>query len=158
MNINERIEALEKELAELKAEVSKPKKWDMNNGWLVFSDGGIVPCGDLFAFNTDDPAIEKAFKRGRVFRTKEEAEFFAEKELVRAELEALADDDKEWGGNNRHWCIRFEYDVVFLDYMVSGKTDIPYFKSKESAEKAIAAVGEDRIKKYLFGKGSNNED
>lgn len=156
MNINEKIEQLEKELAELKQEANKPKKWVPKNGervYMAHADGKVYSVD----WHNETPFFAY-LKRGRYFKTRGEAEFFAEKELVRAELEALADDDKEWGGNNRHWCIRFEYDVVFLDYMVSGKTDIPYFKSKESAEKSIAAVGEDRIKKYLFGKGSNNED
>jgi hypothetical protein len=91
-------------------------------------------------------------KLGRVFRTKEEAEFFSEQELVRAELWALADDDQEWDGINKHCLIAYDWykGKLQIEGMSCTQYNIPYFKSGQFAQSAIEKVGEDRIKKYIY--------
>lgn len=162
MNINEKIEKLErtiavmkseieKELAEVKAELEEQvnrKKWKPiynEKYWYVQGDG--VVCSDWWI---NSRYGINSCTRGRIFRTKAEAEFFAERELVRAELEALADDDKEWNCLLIHWVVSIKYGEPYVTGLAFTKEDVPYFKTQESAQSAIDTVGADRIKKYLF--------
>lgn len=92
------------------------------------------------------------------FKTKEEAEFRLEQIKVYNELKNFADennDEIDWKDENK--------DKFYINYIHSDKQiscfsanfiqDIGqiYFSSEELAEQAIEKVGEDRIKKYLFG-------
>lgn len=100
---------------------------------------------------------------GNVFKTREEAErvveFFKakhEKLAVLIELSEFAEpDDTPWG-DRRHWYLRCNSGTCGLvcdwtDGQFMTKRCMIYFASKEDAEKAVQTVGEDRIKKYLFG-------
>jgi len=162
-NLNERIEALEKyfkkELSEIKKDVktqaANHSKWVPKDGEIVFAVHGD---GDVQKSSYERYLLDY-LKHGRMFQTKEEAEFFSEKELVRAELEALADDDGEWNGENGHWYIEMDYTAgLSADCRYVSRFDIPYFKSEESVLNAIKTVGEERIKKYLFGVNNENQN
>ena len=72
-----------------------------------------------------------------------------------AELKEYADDDKKWNCSNAHWCIAYDADEGCIDNdgcyhnIISAPFNI-YFSSKEQAQKAIDAIGEERLKKYYF--------
>lgn len=74
---------------------------------------------------------------------------------VLAELKEYADDDKEWNNDNEHWCISYNTDRRSIDndncfhYSIHTPFNL-YFSSKEQAQKAIDAIGEERLKKYYF--------
>ena len=154
MNINQRIEQLEKELQELKeqvviqeqAETKTPIGWVPRDGevyYFVDYDGSINSETNNSTFD-DSPA-----KHHKVFRTEEEAQFYAEKMKVERELEKFASE---------FVCGEFNYSI-FWDYAIEkfryqkNKVfigNLTYFESKEKAQEAIQAVGEDRIKKYYL--------
>lgn len=93
---------------------------------------------------------------GNVFLTEEDAEFAIERLDVIAELKKYAKEFsvEEWKDRDlsKH-CIRYDSQscrvYVMLSFSVKG-TEL-YFESKEKAQEAIEAVGEDRIKKYYLG-------
>lgn len=92
------------------------------------------------------------------FKTKEEAEFRLEQIKVYYELKNFADENNdEFDWTNQE---QFKY---YMDYSYSKNKlslhvwqtirDIGqiYFSSRELVKQAVEKVGEDRIKKYLFG-------
>ena len=88
---------------------------------------------------------------GNFFQTKEQAEFAVEKLKVEAELRKFSRPFK-YGEN----CTEFYYDhefggVMFCTLTASQTQGAIYFESKEVAQQAISTVGEERIKKYIFG-------
>lgn len=92
------------------------------------------------------------------FKTKEEAEFYLEKLKVYYELKNFAVENGEKIDLYTQEKIKY---VIAFSVLNQKITIIPitsildigqiYFSSKELAEQAIEKVGEDRIKKYLFG-------
>lgn len=79
-----------------------------------------------------------------------------EKEFIKVwnELKAFAEpEDSKWEGNVDHYEILWDCISKRLDYssvkFIRG-TGL-YFESKEKIEAAIAAVGENRVKKYYLG-------
>ena len=138
--------------------IKEPKRWKPNPGeryWYIphCSDIASTPWSNYCELDAD------LFAMGNCFKTKEEAEFALEKHLVYQELKHFADENNdrpiEWENPNAE-----NYHIYFLyeenNLKVSGCwrwQDIGqiYFSSKELAEQAIQKVGEDRIKKYLFG-------
>ena len=88
---------------------------------------------------------------GNTFRTKEEAEFAVEKLKVEAELRKFSRPFKE-DGNNCFIQINSSYNNIVIDtdegYQTQGTI---YYETRKEALLAIDTVGEDRIKKYIFG-------
>lgn len=110
---------------------------------------------------TNHAVDEHSYKVGNYFKTSEEAKFELNKRLVYQELKDYALEHNEYKINwedetQIKWCISYNYDVKyesFYYYCVWTLCDIGqiYFSSKKIAHEAVEAVGEDRIKKYLFG-------
>lgn len=103
---------------------------------------------------TNDNDDNRRYAIGNIYRTEEEAEFAIEQFKVISQLKEYADDGKEWDGDNEHWFIEYNANekCIRADYFLATK-NIPfniYFSSEEQAEKAIAVIGEERLKKYYF--------
>ena len=86
---------------------------------------------------------------GNCFRTKEEAERYSEHLKVCAELRRMADGNVGDG----HWheiVYNAQFDVITTcEHINYGFA--PYnFATKDSAQKAIDTIGEERLKKYWF--------
>lgn len=136
--------------------IKQPKTvWDLKGGDKYFFIGaiGFVREDVYGSCNADRGCISQ----GNAFLTKEEAEFEVEKRKVIAELKRYAYEfsEDEWcDGDVYKFSIFYDYsfDCLEVDYrfMVKFANGI-YFKSEEDADEAIETVGEDRIKKYLFG-------
>lgn len=152
MNIQERIEALETEFAEklkaLKAETQQeqefPKRGDKY--WFVDSDTEVI-ASKWFCDVWDQGRLSI----GNIFRTKEQAEFAAEKLKVEAELRKFS-RPFECGAFNCCISLDTDEDCFYVDssrYFQSQGTI--HFESKVKAQQAIESVGEERIKKYIFG-------
>lgn len=150
MNIQERIEALETEFTEkikaLKAEVQQvdefPQKGDMY--WLIEETIGVC----RYVWDGDD-FDNKLLSVGNVFRTKEQAEFVVEKLKVEAELRKFSRPFKR-DSLNFVMCFDTEEDELYSEtrrFMNQGSL---YFDWGQVA-RAMDEVGEDRIKKYIFG-------
>ena len=155
LSINEKIQRLEKELSELKAQVNKkpfsPK--DGDTAFCVTGDGDIMESNH-FGF------VQRYLIFGRAFPTREQAQFFAEKELVLAEIQRYADEHNEgeidWSDDNKEkWEILYNNNIGKIDvasFIYYQTINSNCFTSQQTALDCIKTVGEDRIKKYLFGK------
>lgn len=146
------------ELLKLVEKANKPKSkvWKPEEGeeyYSFWADGGYD-----YSWNND--FFDKGnYSIGNVFKTKEEAENAAERLKIRAELQRYADEhnDKpiDWKDTNqKKWRICFDYNGRKIGYSFSYWTKDCfqiYFSSEEIAIAAVQSVGEERIKKYLFG-------
>lgn len=133
------------------SKVWKPKKDEYY--WLI-NDCGLLTYyvwnGERFCHNL--------FAIGNCFKNKEEAKNAVERLKIRAELQRYADEhnDKiDWkDGKQDKWYIYFDYINGRLDYnrLLCNRDSFQiYFTSYEIVQAAVKAVGEERIKKYLFG-------
>ena len=152
MNIQERIEALETEFAEkikaLKAEVQREDEFpqDGDKYWLIEETLGV----SRYAWAGDD-FDNKLLSVGNVFRTKQQAEFAIEKLKVEAELRKFS-RPFEYGENNFFIQTNPSHNNIVIDADdYSQIQGVIYFESQEKAQQAIQSVGEERVKKYIFG-------
>lgn len=148
MRLLNRIEELEKELLELKELVKEEQDFPQDGDiyWLIDDEGSV--------FNTfyDNHYIDRYHQLiGSVFKTKEQAEFAVEKLKVEAELRKFS---KPFESGETSYYIFFHIEIDCLDTHFTSYCPPQgsiYFESEEKAQQAIESVGEDRIKKYLFG-------
>lgn len=129
----------------------------------IGNDGGIVYQNDHYFNNNDDyddiKYNEFHYRFGNYFKTKEEAEFARKKRLIYQQLKdyALNHNTKEIDLNNNiqhKWFMR--YDNVCKKMRYYCMTSLLhmhqiYFTSEKIARDAVEEIGEDNIKKYLFG-------
>lgn len=128
----------------------------------IGSDGGIVYQNDDYSNNNDNDDNKQYnefhYRFGNYFQTKEEAEFAREKQLIYQKLKDYAlehNEEIDWNNYNQlKWIIRYEKDYKEIRY--SWITDTfyinqIYFTSEKIARDAVKEIGEDNIKKYLFG-------
>lgn len=136
-------------------EEPKPKTvYDLKDGdWCFFlTESGTIMKGIW----RDDSGDHNRIRLGNVFLTKEDAEFTVERLKVIAELKKYAKEfsDEEWEKMNspKHYLV-YDYEdyVISIGCVYYSKGNGIYFGSKEKAQEAIKAVGEDRIKKYYLG-------
>lgn len=107
----------------------------------------------------EDEADKNLYNFGNYFKTKEEAEFELNKRLVYQELKDYALEHNEMGfdwknSKQEKWVISYDNQIECLVYRYRcALSDIGqiYFSSCKIAQEAVKTVGEDRIKKYLFG-------
>ena len=140
-----------KELIVQKAEAEqKPKTiWDLGTKdseeyYYICSDGDIG-CAD-FGCCYD----EKIREIGNMFLSREEAEF----ELERRKIEAIMmKHGRPFKYGEYDYCIEYSHNNNTLSIFrySAASFGIPYFETREIAEKVIDEIGEDRLKKYWFG-------
>lgn len=120
----------------------------------------ITPCGDVtYSFDSMCLYDEQCYKLGNYFKTKEEAEFARKKRLIYQQLKdyALGHNTEEIDWNNLsqfRWFIKYDNNCEIIRYcwtrFLNCMNQI-YFTSEEIARAAVEEIGEDNIKKYLFG-------
>ena len=148
--INERIEALNKDMqslmSELDAGVENDFPQDGEEYWYIDDDAEVMNI----------EWYDSEYSRGRVsigniFRNEKEAEFAVGKLKVEAELRKFSRPFED-GEKNNHikYSPSFGELSVLTSFSYQDQGAI-YFESEEKAQKAIEAVGEERIKKYIFG-------
>lgn len=148
MNLQEELKAIKERIAELevlaKGEQEFPKVGDKY--WYIDT------TGDVHDENWECFSFEKAtLEIGNMFKTKEQAEFVVEKLKVEAELRNLSDS---WDLEKTQYTFSFNWEVGEFEIDYPDYNQYPgsyYFDSLDSWEQAIESVGEDRIKKYIFG-------
>ena len=144
MNLQDEIKSLKQRIAELERQQEFPR--DGDDYWYVYDDAEVM----LVVWYGDDYDKCRA-SIDNVFKTKQQAEFAVEKLKVEAELRKFSRPFKygDWNfeilWNNHENNIELDWS----GYVV--RQSVIYFESGEVAEKAIEAVGEERIKKYIFG-------
>ena len=147
MDLQEELKVLKQRIAELECHDKKQKfPQDGDKYWYV-DDIGILW---LSVFGKGELSNDRV-EMGNVFRTKEEAGFVAEKLKIEAELRKFS-KPFEYG--------KFNYNLLFDIDGNNFRTDVTsycpsqgaiYFESVEKAQEAVSTIGEERIKKYLFG-------
>ena len=142
---NEMIDEFDKRVEALKEEEQEFPQ-DGDEYWSISETGEII--GDKW----DSLDFEKyMLEIGNVFKTKQQAEFAIEKLKVEAELRKFS---QPFDYENRNWVIlwsNFEKNIQIKWSAGTVRQGSIYFESKEKAEEAVKSVGEDRIKKYIFG-------
>ena len=147
------------ELLKLVEKANKPKSkvWKPKNGELYCSCSWN---GKVYSYCwSNDFFDEKNYLIGNCFKTKEEAENAVERLKIRAELQRYADEhnDKliDWkDARQEKWSFYFtceDKQFGFCFNFISKDAFQIYFSSKKIAQAAVQSVGEERIKKYLFG-------
>lgn len=93
---------------------------------------------------------------GNYYKIHEEAEKAAERLKVYVELKrfAVPDDEQNWHENKYYYCPMYNmYEnnlIVGIESKIFKECGL-YFATEEQVQKAIDAVGADRIKRYYFG-------
>lgn len=136
--------------------IKESKRWKPNDGeeYYYIDDEGSIN----YHFFANDEIDNFLYFSNNCFQTKEEAEFHLEKLKVYYELKNFADENNEeidWKNIDQiKYTFLFDYEddkIVYDNIRFFKRIGSIYFSSKELAKQAIAKVGEDRIKKYLFG-------
>lgn len=134
--------------------VPPSERWrgDKDDKYYFISAVGSI----RFDTETEEGVDDSRYDIGNYFQGYEDAEFEAERLKVIASLREWATpvDDFDWNNNNKKYIleVRTKGEECFLaiDYDYVYQLSDLYFKTKEQAESAIKAVGEDRIIKYYF--------
>ena len=147
MNLQEELKALKQRIAELEGQVEQEKEFPQveDDYWYVNGDAETM----LAVWYGDD------YDKGRlsidnVFKTRNQVDFVAEKLKVEAELRKFSRPFKN-GQTNCNIILSDNENVstaYWNEIQIQGSI---YFESKEKAQQAIEVVGEERIKKYIFG-------
>ena len=153
MIVEERIAKLEKELAELKAEIKQEEtEDDMPCAGDIYHM--ITSKGMIATYEWSDCALDKhCYEIGNCFMSIEDTEFALEKLKVIHELKQFAEPkEKAWDSEDAHFYIEWSFTLgsINIAYNLRMKKNVIYFESIDMAEKAIAAVGEERVKKYYL--------
>lgn len=123
------------------------KKEDSEKYYCIDSDGAIVQ--HMF----DESFDEVNRDMGNAFLTREEAEFELERRRVEAIMRKYS---RPFRDKEENWHLLYNYDIIINTGVVCGvryKTNagIPYFETKEIAQKVIDEIGKERLEKYWFG-------
>lgn len=93
------------------------------------------------------------YKIGNCFKTREEAEFQAERLRVLAEMREFEESsDREWNCRNPHYFISYNIrmEKMEINYAYTVKDNNIYFETEEKARECILKVGADRIKRFYL--------
>lgn len=158
ININEQklTQAEQEQLQALIDKAYRSKVWkpECDESYWYINDYDMVFDKDWIDSITDN----KRYSVGNCYRTYAEAKFEVERRKVTTELKrfALEHNDSEIDYHDRNQvkyyiCYNHDNCELYVDW-VSYIQDISiYFTRRELCKQAIQQVGEDRIKKYLFG-------
>lgn len=130
------------------------KKREKFETYYFISDKGAICCKSALGV-----VNEIRYNLGNYFQTKEEAEFAGKKQLIYQKLSDYALEHNtetiDWDNLGQvKWFIKYDniYKTIRYYWTVS-LIDINqiYFTSEKIARDAVEEIGEDNIKKYLFG-------
>lgn len=152
--LEEQIKKIQDEIATIKSEKRPNKRWQPEEGQIYY----FVNSEGFVSFETWSGYIrdENRYKMGNVFKTHDEAYIASERLEVIAELKEFAEpEDTRWTAtaDDAHCYLYYDHEngCVYYGCVYNGKSGEIYFKNKEVAKRAIAMVGEERIKKYYLG-------
>lgn len=142
---NEMIDEFDKRVEALKVDGQEFPQ-DGDEYWYIDDEGDILnERWDGLDFEEYRLAV------GNIFKTKDQARFAVEKLKVEAEQRKFS-RPFENGKYNYYIFLSVDDDVVEVDFIwFYCSQGTIYFESEEKAQQAIESVGEERIKKYLFG-------
>lgn len=143
-------------MSEFKEEEPSIDGWKVGDKYYVRFDGreihietiGCDDKGKIYDFDIYNVT------HGYAKRTAEEVQFQAERDAVLYALNKFAEpEDREWDKITKHFFITWDFweDGISIKALFAYKHNDIYFATKEDAEKAIQAVGEERIKRFYLG-------
>lgn len=135
----------------LESYIEKPNSiWELQNGDTYYAIDYSEMTVHSIEFCNDEYDLNNRELRN-CFLTKEEAEFALERIKIEAEMLRLGGRRKF--KNNRDNCGIYHIDdsIYTKSYRYVIIQGLIYFDSIKEAEDAIKTIGEDRIKKYIFG-------
>lgn len=152
--IEDDVEQCVKSEEDLEPYVEKPKTvWDLQNGDEYYY---IDMCGDfdITTFGVGSCLVDKKMiEIGNAFLTKEEAEFEVERRKIETEMLRLGGRRNIKTCNDNYY-IKYDNKTRNLAYfnrnLMHSQGSI-FFDTYVDVDKAVKAIGEDRIKKYIFG-------
>lgn len=120
--------------------------------YYILEEGGDVLKANAYS----EKWRRKAFIRGLVFETREEAEQFKKEQILLFKLHKWAEEHNggwkpDWNDlDEGKWAVRYEGDIFYkyLVYSYQYFLKLPYFKSEEIARKFIEEFG-DEIKEVF---------
>ena len=148
MSLQDELKALKERITELEELAKEEQEFPQveDDYWYVIGDAEVI----LAVWYGDDYDKGRV-SIGNVFKTKEQAEFAVEKLKVEAELRKFSRPFKE-DEYNYFIQIHPSHNNIVTDsddyYQTQGTI---YFESITIANEAIDTIGEERIKKYIFG-------
>ena len=148
MNLQEELKSLKERIAELEVQVEKEQAFSQDGETYSYINtyGGVE--SDIWEGHF---AERNMVKIGNFFKTEQQADFAVEKLKVEAELRKFSRPFKE-DEYNYFIQIHPSHNNIVTDsddyYQTQGTI---YFESTTIANEAIDAIGENRIKKYIFG-------
>lgn len=130
------------------------KKRERLETYYFISDKGAICCKCA-----SGAVNEIRYRFGNYFQTKEEAEFARKKQLIYQQLKDYAlehtTEEFDWTNPNQFkWFIRYDNKykrIIYTWTRYSIDLNQIYFTSEKIARAAVKEIGEDNIKKYLFG-------
>lgn len=139
--------------SKLEPYTEKPKSvWDLKEGdtyYSIYGNGNVSSEEKWF-----DNDYENNYREiGNVFLTREEAEFEVERRRIETKMIRLGGKRKPEQGK-ANWFFEYRPSSGGIEILWSSyETDqgVIYFESEEKAKKALEAIGEGIIKKYIFG-------
>ena len=148
MKLQDELKALKERIAELEGQVKGEQKFPQNGDdyWYVDDDAEVM--GTVWYGDDSDQCRVSI---DNVFKTEEEAEFVVEKLKVEADLRKFSNS---WNLEKIQCSFSFNWESGKLEVEYPDYNQFPnsyYFGSINALQKAVSTVGEERIKKYIFG-------
>ena len=137
----------------------KPKSvWELSKGDRYYEITHAATIGYcVHAHRWDNIPYEKESRNiGNIFLTEEEAEFEIERRKIETIL--LKHGRRNFKGHENNFYIFYDYFCKELEIgnnCILGYQGTIYFDTTELCQKAINEVGEENIKKYIFGVTDN---
>lgn len=138
----------------LKPYIENPKTiWDLEEGDECYS---LTVCGNvLHGFWDGSSSSIEIRDTGGIFLNREEAECEIERRKVETEMLRLGGRREFKNGENNYYIV-CDFDTHYSIVVFNNKSDgfapmTIYFDSAKECRNAIETIGEDRIKKYIFG-------
>lgn len=154
---NKKLLELQKELlAEFKEEEPSLDGWKVGDKYYSHDTTGNIIASRVGSTNNGSDINSTdtiRIKHGYAKHTEEEVKFQFERDAVLYELSKYAEPkDREWDGTEPHCLITWDFweGGISVKSICTYKGNDIYFSTEEDAEKAIQAVGEERIKKYYL--------
>ena len=149
----QKLEEIKAKIEELKQEYELEEETD--NRWIPKIGEKywwVSVGGDVYKAEWDNDGFDNnVFNHTDIFPTEEQAIFDRERKRIRRTLMKYG---KNFVPGHDNWAFNYNYRDRIIGYWNSKFSCHPftiYFESEEMAKKAVEEVGEDRIKKYLFG-------
>lgn len=131
----------------------KPPKtvWDFKEGdtyYSIYGNGNVSSEKKWF----DDDYENNYREIGNVFLTREEAEFEVERRRIETKMLRLGGRRKFNRGKDNYFIMYTRIEAFgYVNYQSMHEQGVIYFDSELDAINAVKTIGEDRIKKYIFG-------